>query len=187
MINVTQTAVTALKELETVVAGINKTDIDALIRSVCAADSVYITGAGRSLLMLKCFAMRLMHIGINSYVVGDATTPAFGSGDLLIVGSGSGNTAFPLLAAKKAKEIGGKVALITANGASAIGDISDIVVKIPAYTDKIADCGVKKPVLPTASQFEEALLILTDSLILPLGECTGVSTDGWFERHANLE
>lgn len=187
MINVIQTAVKALDELEEVMKGIDEARVAALTDGICAAERVYVTGAGRSLLMLQCFAMRLMHIGIDSCVVGGVTTPAFGANDILIVGSGSGETAFPLSVSRKAKAIGGKVALITANPDSSIGAISDFIIKIPAYTDKIPDCAAKKPVLPTASQFEQALLLLTDTMILPLGERTGVPTDTFFSRHANLE
>ena len=62
------------------------------MEAICKAKKIYVAGAGRSLLTLRCLAMRLMHLGFESYVVGDTTTPAFEKEDLRIAGSGSGET-----------------------------------------------------------------------------------------------
>ena len=53
---------------------------------------IYIAALGRSFLVMKAFAMRLMQLDFEVYVVGEIITPAIKAGDLLIVGSGSGNT-----------------------------------------------------------------------------------------------
>ncbi len=53
---------------------------------------VFVAGAGRSGLVLRMAAMRLMHLGMTVHVAGDTTTPAISSGDLLLVASGSGTT-----------------------------------------------------------------------------------------------
>ena len=49
-------------------------------------------GAGRSGLVAKAFAMRLMHLGFTAYVVGETITPAMRPKDLLVIFSGSGRT-----------------------------------------------------------------------------------------------
>lgn len=51
---------------------------EELIASVVEADRVFVAGAGRSLLMVKAFAMRLMHIGKPVYAVRETVTPAAG-------------------------------------------------------------------------------------------------------------
>ncbi|MFN8450573.1 MAG: hypothetical protein U0521_18795 [Anaerolineae bacterium] len=43
-------------------------------------------------MMIKALAMRLMHLGFDTHVVGDVTTPPLGAGDLLIVSAGPGNS-----------------------------------------------------------------------------------------------
>lgn len=131
--------------------------------------------------------MRLMHLGFKAYVVGDTITPAFESGDLLIVGSGSGETLGSVNTARKAKKLGGKVVLITTRSESTLAGISDCVVVIPAYTDKVENHSNWQPILPGGSMFEEAMLVLGDTLILPLAKEAGIPTDQPFSRHANLE
>ena len=49
-----------------------------------------------------------MHLGYTVYFVGEPTTPSIQEGDLLILGSGSGNTASLVSNAKKAKDQGSK-------------------------------------------------------------------------------
>ena len=55
--------------------------------------------------------------------LGEITEPAMTDKDLLIVGSGSGETAFPLIIAKKAKELNATVAHIGANPNSSMSHI----------------------------------------------------------------
>lgn len=166
---------------------ISESNVEALEDAIMSANNIFVMGAGRSMLALRCFAMRLMHLGFKSYVVGDTTTPAFSAGDLLIAGSGSGTTSSVLHIAEKAKNLGGVVAVITINSESPIGELADIVVSIPAYTDKEQYEGMDKPILPGGSEFESAILLLGDAMVEPLGEKRGISTDKPFSLHANLE
>ena len=63
--------------------------------------------------MGKSFAMRMMHMGIDAYVIGETVTSTFTQDDLLIIGSGSGETKSLIPIAQKAKELGGKVGVVT--------------------------------------------------------------------------
>ena len=49
------------------------------------ARRIYVMGAGRSGLVAKGFAMRLMHLGFQSYVVGETITPALQKGDVIVI------------------------------------------------------------------------------------------------------
>lgn len=185
--NITETAATAGIELSNTLKAVKEEQVLALLQAICDAHKVYVCGAGRSLLMLRGLAMRLMHVGLESYVVGDTTTPAFENGDLLILGSGSGETSGLINIAEKARRLGGKIAVITVNPESTLGGMADILVQIPAYTDKVACENVQRPILPGGSMFEQCMLVLGDSIVLPLAKMRGVPTDRPFERHANLE
>ena len=185
-IKVTETAAAASLELSKTLAGIDEKQVDALLEAICGAKKVYVAGAGRSLLMLRCLAMRLMHLGFESYVAGDTTTPAFEKEDLLIAGSGSGETGSLLHIAGKAGKIGGKVAVLTTRPQSSLAKLGDLVVEIPAYTDK-AETGRSRPLLPGGSMFEQGMLLLGDAMVLPLAKKAGIPTDRAFARHANLE
>jgi 6-phospho-3-hexuloisomerase len=166
---------------------VNPSQLDALENAIVSANRVFVMGAGRSMLMLRAFAMRLMHLGLTVYIVGDTTTPAFGPEDLLVAGSGSGTTSGVVNVVKKAKDLGGSVACFTIKADSPLGDLSDYVVEIPAYTDKEDYEGMEKPVLPGGSEFESSILLLGDSMVVPLGEKLGIPTDHAFKLHANLE
>jgi 6-phospho-3-hexuloisomerase len=184
---ISETAVQATLELSEALKGISDEQCEKMIQEILNAKQIFITGAGRSLQVLKCFGMRLMHLGLKAYIVGDTTTPAFEIGDLLIVGSGSGETIGSVNTARKAKSLGGRVVLITTRGESTLAGISDCVVVIPAYTDKIENRSNWQPILPGGSMFEEAMLVLSDTMILLLAKNVGVPTNQPFSRHANLE
>ncbi|WP_245619069.1 SIS domain-containing protein [Methanogenium cariaci] len=77
------------------------------MQALLTAPRIYVAGAGRSGLIAKAFAMRLMHIGMESYVVGETITPAMQNGDLLVVFSGSGETHSITDICKTAKAVGG--------------------------------------------------------------------------------
>uniref|UniRef100_UPI000495518F SIS domain-containing protein n=2 Tax=Paenibacillus TaxID=44249 RepID=UPI000495518F len=81
-----------LNELQWVPQLISNAESEQLIHSIDAANKVFVAGAGRSGFMIRSLAMRLMHMEIQAYVVGETVTPGLGEGDLLIIGSGSGET-----------------------------------------------------------------------------------------------
>lgn len=184
---VNRTAGLAAYELAETLQSIKESQIQTLIDGICGAGKVFVYGAGRSMLMLRCMAMRLMHLGFDSCVVGDTVTPAFGGNDLLILGSGSGETGSLIHIAAKAKQVGGKIAVITIKAESTLGRMADYVIEIPAYTDKVRYEGIEKTILPGGSLFEQSILLLSDAMVIPLGKRASTPTDQAFSRHANLE
>ena len=180
-------AAKAAGEILETVEKIKEDEIMALQKKILEAKKIYVAGAGRSLLVMRCLAMRLMHLGFESYVVGDTTTPAFEKGDLLIVGSGSGETGGLVLTVRKAKELGGIVCVLTIKRESTLGRLADLTLEIPAYTAKVKYEDMKRAVLPSGSLFEESMLVLADTMVIPLAQKKGIPLDGEFLRHANLE
>ena len=87
-------------EIATAVESVTAADRTRAIEAIRGADRIFVFGEGRSGLALRMAAMRLVHLGLNVHVVGDATTPAIVPGDILIVGSGSGETPVTLSLAK---------------------------------------------------------------------------------------
>ncbi len=123
-------------ELAAVAEAIDASALDALANAVQGAGRIFIAGAGRSGLMMRGLAMRMMHLGLNVNVVGEIVTPGIGPGDLLLIGSGSGSTASLVAAAEKAQQVGAAVALITIDPGSAIATISSTVVAVPSPSPK---------------------------------------------------
>ena len=52
-------------------------EVERLLGAIRGARRIYVMGAGRSGLVAKGFAMRLMHLGLSSFVVGETITPSF--------------------------------------------------------------------------------------------------------------
>ncbi|MCC3374917.1 6-phospho-3-hexuloisomerase [Cohnella sp. REN36] len=175
-----------LRELASVAESISEDDAAALAGRIRRAERIFVAGAGRSGLMMRAFAMRLMHLGFRTHVVGETTTPGFGARDLLIVGSGSGETRSLAAMAERASAAGGTVALATVQPDSTIGRLAACVVAIPASVKEAS--GPSRPsVQPMGSLFEQSLLLLLDALVLRLMEESDIAAAAMFGRHANLE
>lgn len=167
-----------LGKLGSVLRQVDEEDVEKLVASILSSDQVFIAGMGRSGLMARPFAMRLMQMRFPTYLVGDATTPAIGHGDLLIAISGSGETKITHHIASAAKAAGAKVLLLTAQTKSSIGDISDQKLVLP---------NASQPALPLKSTFEGAVHILLDAVVILIMEKTGVTQQEMMKRHSNLE
>ncbi len=174
-------------EIGKAVSEVSNEDAEKLVEKIIHAKRVFVAGAGRSGFMVKAFAMRLMHIGIETYVVGETTTPGIGEGDLLMVGSGTGETGSLVVMAERAKKVGADVALVTIFPESSVGKLSAAIVTIPAPTPKAREITQFHSIQPMGSLFEQSLLIFLDATILRLMERLNRDSKAMFSRHANLE
>ncbi len=143
-----------LEELDRTINAIDENEAEKFVDQIINANKVFVAGAGRSGLMGKSFAMRLMHMGIDAYVVGETVTPSLQEGDLLVCASGSGETKGLVSMAEKAKSLNGKVALVTISPESTLGKLSDLAVKIPAKPKEAADSDYKT-IQPMGSLFSK--------------------------------
>ena len=109
--NTTEYARRIAAELEYTLSRVDADAAEALADAILGAGKVFVAGAGRSGFAAKAFAMRLMHLGFNTYVVGETTTPDLAPGDLLFIASGSGETGSLVVMARKARSIGAKLAI----------------------------------------------------------------------------
>lgn len=125
-----------IDELSRTLSGIDRKQQEQMADEILKAKHIFVAGAGRSGMMARCFAMRLMHMGMKAYMVGEVVTPSMQEGDLLIITSGSGTTGSLVKMAEKAKVLNGRVGLITIYPESTIGKMADVVVQINAPTSK---------------------------------------------------
>ena len=101
-----ETMKTVLSEVDAALGAVDPESVEKFVEAVLEADQVFFVGVGRVLLSLQAMCKRFAHLGIKAHYVGDITEPAITDKDLLIVGSGSGGSLFPLGIAKKAKTFG---------------------------------------------------------------------------------
>lgn len=175
-------------ELAACFAGLKEEELDALESAVRDARRVFVAGAGRSLLMIRGMAMRLMHMGFTAYVVGETVTPAILPGDLLIIASGSGSTATLVVMAEKCRKVGARLALITTRPDSPIGRLADLTVEVRAATTKDAE-STARSIQPGANTFEQSVLLIGDAIVIDIisGDSLDEKNAELMQRHANLE
>jgi 6-phospho-3-hexuloisomerase len=172
-------------EIAETVAGIDEKQLAVLTAHIGLADRIFVAGAGRSGLVLRMAAMRLMHLGRTVHVAGDTTTPAISSGDLLLVASGSGTTSGVVRAAETAARAGARIAAFTTNQGSPLAGLSDILVLIPAAQK--TDHGSSLSRQYSGSLFEQALFLATESVFQTLWDDADEPAEQLWLRHANLE
>ncbi len=165
---------------------LDEAQLEELERRVLAADRVFVAAAGRSLLAIRAFAMRLAHFGFTAYVVGETVTPAIAPGDVLLIASGSGSTATLVVMAEKARSVGADVVLITARPQSPLGALANHIVHLEAYTAKLPDSGIASVQLG-GSTFEQGVLIVGDALMVHIAGSSAEKNAELMTRHANLE
>ena len=174
-------------ELERTLSSINADELEHLADEILKADQVFFVGVGRVMLALECVCKRFAHLGIRTHCVGEITEPAITKNDLLIVGSGSGGSLFPLGIARKAREtVDCTIVHIGSNPNSEMKDIADFMVRIPVRTkfyleDEIDSCQ------PMTSLFEQSVLLVGDILAKIIIEQRGLDMKALWQYHANLE
>lgn len=174
-------------EIRRVLADVAETEIQALEDAIDRAPRVFCAGRGRSGLVVRGFAMRLMHLGTTSYVVGDTTTPSIGAGDLLLLASGTATTATLVPIAERAAAAGARRAVVTANPEGALARGADLRVRVPAPASHDDPGRPGAPLLAMGSRFEIATSLLFEALTVRLMRRSGVTVAEMFARHANLE
>jgi 6-phospho-3-hexuloisomerase len=177
-----------LEELTADAQKVDSAQIDKVASFILSAKRVFVAGAGRSGFVARGFANRLMHLGVTAYFVGEPTTPSIQEGDLLIIGSGSGETASLVSMAHKAKKQDASLATLTIYPEKTIGTLADACIVIPGITSKINEATEKSMTIQmTGSSFEQLSWLIYDSLIIDLKRTLGQSEEEMFARHANLE
>ena len=176
-----------IDELDRTLASIDPAQLERLKDEILKADQVFFVGVGRVMMALQAICKRMAHLGIKAHCVGDITEPAITKNDLLIVGSGSGASLFPLGIAKKARAaVDCTIVHIGSNPSSDMKDIADFMVRIPVRTklylpDEIESCQ------PMTTLFDQSLLLMGDVLAKMIIDEKQLDMKGLWQYHANLE
>ena len=172
--------------MQSVLDEVDVRSVDELARALLGARKIFIYGQGRTGHVSRAFAVRLMHLGMDAHFVGETTTPPITRRDLCLVNSGTGRTRFVYHVAEAAQEAGARLATITAHPEARIGTMADIVVTIPAPTRGEVN-RQKTTRQPPGSLFEQASLLLMDTLVLVLMDRLHITPRKLAKRHANIE
>jgi len=171
------------KKLKDILSQVSQKDIDKVKKFFFDSDRIFVYGAGRSGLVAKAFAIRLVHLGFQTFVIGETITAPVQKGDMVIIVSGSGETIPAVMTAEIANNIGAKVVSITGKRKSEIAKYADITLFISATCDDVK----RKKLSPLGTLFEASVWILLDGLVAYLMEGKHETEETMRKRHATLE
>ena len=167
--------------------------VDEILATHTAHHRIFLLGEGRSGLVARSFAMRLMHLGFDVYVFGEVVTPAVKPSDLVIAVSGTGETGPVNETAKIAKNHGARIAVVTSNRDSSIGKLAADAVTIRGRTESDDTSflerqvtGVSISLTPLGTLFEINVMVFLDSVIAGLIAALEKNEEEIAERHADL-
>lgn len=148
-------------------------------------------GAGRMGYGLKAFMMRLNHIGIPAYFIGDTFIPPMNENDLFIVTSGSGETksVFNMLEIAKTKA-NMQTCAITGNIESTMAKFADMsIVFKPSnggLNSKDNDQKINS-IQPMTSLNEQSMFVFFDIIAVRLIQELGIKKEDEKKFHFNVE
>ncbi|MDA1169089.1 MAG: SIS domain-containing protein [bacterium] len=175
-----------LAEIGQVLSSIEEAQVENLSGEIRKANKTVVCGAGRVGMAIRGFGMRLAHLGLKAFTLGDSTVPSIGKGDLLVVASGSGETQTIYDLVEIAKKNGARISLISGNSDSRMGKLADslVLIKAPSKTKAIEGFA---SIQPMTTLNEQCLGIFLDALVLDLMEKMNETHDTMWSRHSNLE
>ncbi len=191
---VIKTAKEINRMIKEVLDRLDERQVEEFLDRIVHSRNIFVVGAGRSGLVGKAFAMRLMHLGFNVYVVGETITPSVKPGDLVIAISGSGKTTSTLAVVQTAKKLDITVVAITSYSGSPIAKLSDsiVVIKGRERTEEKRDyvpgqlTGAHEPLTPLGGLFELSTMIFLDAVIAKLMRIYEEGERDLKKRHANI-
>jgi 6-phospho-3-hexuloisomerase len=174
---------------------LDEESVKDMLLSLTSCNNVFLLGLGRSGLVAKAFAMRLMHLGIGVYVVGETITPAITHDDCLLAISGSGETSYIISTAQIAQKRGANIIAVTSYVDSTLGKMADLVVHIKGRTKIDSEKnyirrqinGKHQSLSPLGTLFEVTTLIFLDGVIAQLMVEMNKTEEDLKARHTVLE
>ena len=156
------------------------------IRKILDARSIFFSAQGRAGFILRCFCMRLMHLGFTVYFCGETITPAITRDDLLIVLSGSGETPSTLESVKSAKKYHAKTYGILGNMESRIASVVDASIHLPGTT-KLCRKDEPQSMQMAGSLFEQSAFLFLEAIVLEIYQKRKKSVGSVSSRHTVIE
>jgi len=149
------------------------------VDNILEARKLFVYGVGRSGLIGKAFAIRLVQLGLEVFFVGETITPIVEEGNVVVIVSYTGETMSAIQTANIVRRVGAKVITITANPHSKLAAASNLVISLQPPRDD-----GRKRLAPLGTAFEDATLIYLDSVVAMLMEKLGQSEGSMRKRHA---
>ena len=172
-----------LRKVNDILDHVSQNDFDAIKDLFFSSNNIFVYGAGRSGLVVKAFAIRLVHLGFQAFVIGETITVPVQKGDLVVIVSGSGETIPAVMTAEIAHNLGASVISITGKKKSGIAKYADVTLFISASCRD----SERKRYAPLGTLFEASVWILLDGIVADLLDSKQETEETMRKRHATLE
>lgn len=173
---------------------VDEGEVNEMIGLILKAKRVFLYGAGRSGLVAKAFATRLVHLDFTVYIVGETIAPSMNNGDLFIVITGSGETSSVIDYAKSVKKIGAAMVCVTSRPESTVGKMCDHIVMVKGRTkfdrtkfEERQVTGEHVSFAPLGTLFEDTVMLFFDGVIAELMSRLGKDEEQMRLKHATVE
>ncbi len=161
----------------------NRVHLEALLQALQPARRVFLYGRGRSGFVARAFAVRLMHLGYSTYVIGETITAPVQKEDVVVLVSGSGSTYPVVMTAELGRRQGATVVAVTGHPDSQIARLAHVVVSLQTAEAN----GDRARLAPLGTLFETSAWLFFDAVVALLMERLGESEATMRKRHATLE
>jgi len=181
-----------LQKIMDITDGISPDEFRKFIEIIINSPRIYVVGAGRSGMVTRAFAMRLVHLGRKVFVVGETVTAALRKGDTLLAVSSSGKTTLVVETARAAKSLKGRVVAITSDLNAPLATLADAIVLIPSkvrpreYPHYEVGELMGGRFMPLGTLFEISVLIFFEACVIELMNRLGVKEEQMKKIHANI-
>ena len=165
-----------------VTAALDRIDVKSIARAVELLDKApqtFVYGAGRSGIIGRAFAMRLVQAGLRAYVIGESVTPIVRRGDAVFILSAQGESASSNQTGNIVRREGAELIVLTSRGTSKLAHTATLLLVLDFPEDP-----ERARLAPLGTLFEAGSLRLTDALVVELMRARGESEDSMRRRHA---
>ncbi len=167
-------------QITELLTSVSPRDIHRVVTLLMKANRIFSYGTGRSGLLGRAFAIRLVHLGFQAFVIGETITAPVQKNDCVILISGSGITLPVVMTAEIAANLEAKLILLTANTSSPIDSLSNVTIILSPRQKK-------SHLAPLGTLFEASSWLFLDGIIAELLKKKGEDEETMRKRHAILE
>jgi len=151
-----------LSNISSALDSVTQDEMDWCIDHILGAKKVFLYGVGRSGLVGKAFAMRLVQMGLQAFFIGETVSPVVTKEDLAIIISNTGETTSAIQTANILRRVGAEVIVISGDRTSNLARAGNMIIHID-----VPSSSKRKLYAPLGTLFEDASLIFFD-LMVPL-------------------
>ncbi|MDH4123044.1 MAG: SIS domain-containing protein [Thermoplasmata archaeon] len=155
--------------------------IEEMVSLIISSKKIFLYGVGRSGLIAKAFAIRLVQLGLNVFFIGDSNTPMVEKDSVVIIMSNTGQTMSAVQTANITRRMGAKVIAITSNSHSKLALAASEAITVAS---SVPDDKMRLEYAPLGTVFEQSAGILLDAIVTILMKRLEETDQTMRQRHA---